>query len=364
MITSAHVGPPKLRVLHVLTSTQRRGAESFALSVQRGLRERGHDTRPVALVGASHPPTLPVDPLGATHLGPATLMGLRRAAADVDVVVAHGSRTLPACALALCFSRVPVVYVNIGDPLFWANTPLRRARVRLMFRRLAAVAARTEASRKALIDHLGMRPAAVRVIGNGRRSSDFPPTDEHRRAAARKALGLDGAGDVVVHAGALAPEKRVDVLIDAVGRMDSSTRLVLAGDGLLRAELERQARAVLGDRAVFLGVRNDVAQVLAAADVLALASDSEGLPGVVIEAGLVGIPVVATAVGFTSSVVVDGVTGVLVEPGDPVRMARAVETALTAAEEMGAAGRRHCMEQFEMERILDAWESLLHEVAR
>jgi glycosyltransferase involved in cell wall biosynthesis len=353
-----------LKVLHVVTSTQRRGAESFALAVQLGLAERGHDARPVALVRASHPPTLPVDVLGRRHLGLATLVRLRRRAKIVDVVIAHGSRTLPACTLGLIGMRVPIVYVNIGDPLFWANSRLRRVRVRLMFRRLAAVAARTESSRHALIQRLGTHPSAVRVIGNGRRAEDYPPTDGLRRVAARAALGLDGAGPIVLHVGALSAEKRVDVLIDAVGRMDGSTRLVLSGDGPLRKQLEEQAGAVLDRRATFLGVREDIAQVLAAADVLALASDSEGLPGAVIEAGLVGLPAVATDVGYTSSVVVNGVTGFLVKPGDPEEMARALERALEDDARMGAAARRHCLEQFEMGTVLDAWEALLREVAR
>lgn len=361
------MAPPtvrSLKVLHVLTSNQRRGAESFGVTLQRNLLARGHRARAVALFRASQPPRLDVAALGNRSLDVLTLARLRRQVGTADVIIAHGSRTLPACALALAGVRVPVVYVNIGDPLFWADSRLRRERVRWMLRRVRAVAARTESSRAALVDSLGMPAADVRVIGNGRHAEDFPPADDAARSAARRALGLDPDGDVVVYLGALSPEKRVDVAVDAVALLPPTTRLLLAGDGPLREQLETRGREMLGQRAIFLGPRGDAARVLAAADVLVLPSDSEGLPGVVIEAGFVGLPVVATNVGFVPDVVVDGVTGMLVPPGVPEETAIALAKALDRRAEMGAAGRRHCLARFEMSHVVDAWERLLDEVTR
>ncbi|MGY1739531.1 MULTISPECIES: glycosyltransferase family 4 protein [unclassified Blastococcus] len=351
-------------MLHLVTSTQRRGAEAFAVTLHERLVARGHRGHVAALVRGDHPPELDVPALGRRPLGVAPLARVRRAARGVDVVVAHGSRTLPASVLALAGTRVPVVYVNIGDPLFWANTPSRRARVRLMLARVRAVAALSEASRTVLVERFGLAPEAVRVIPNGRRAADFPPADDARRRAARAELGLHPDRDVVLFLGALSPEKRPDVAIDAVARLDGGTGLLVCGDGPLREEAERQAATALGDRAAFLGTRSDVSRVLAAADVLVVPSDSEGLPGVLIEAGMAGLPVVASDVGFVREVVLDGVSGFLVPPGDPAATAAAVECARARREALGAAGRRYCLDRFEMEKVVDAWESLLSDVCR
>ena len=228
---------------------------------------------------AGQPPELAVPALGPRQLGPTTLSRIRRAARQVDVVVAHGSRTLPASVLALLGTRTPVVYVNIGDPLFWANTRVRRLRQRRLLARVRGVVALTQSSCTVLVEHFGMQPEDVRVIPNGRRAEDFPPTDDVRRTTARAGLGLRLDEDVVLFLGALSPEKRPDVAIEAVAGLEAPVRLVVVGDGPLRAQSEERAAAALGARATFLGTREDVARVLAAADVLVLPSDSEGLPG-------------------------------------------------------------------------------------
>ena len=102
-------------VLHVITSTQRRGAETFAVDLAAALGARGVASEVAALApGAGD--TLDVATLGPAGLAPATLRALRRRAAGAPAVVAHGSRTLPACALALAGRRTPVVYRSIGDP--------------------------------------------------------------------------------------------------------------------------------------------------------------------------------------------------------------------------------------------------------
>ena len=105
MTSRPHVdrpGGPPPAVLHVITSTQRRGAETFAVDLAAALAARGLPSEGGALApGRSVAPgggTHDVPVLGGSPLAPATLRALRRRAAGVPVVVAHGSRTLPACA--------------------------------------------------------------------------------------------------------------------------------------------------------------------------------------------------------------------------------------------------------------------------
>jgi glycosyltransferase involved in cell wall biosynthesis len=83
---------------------------------------------------------------------------------------------------------------------------------------------------------------------------------------------------------------------------------------------------------------------------------------VAVEAGLSGLPVVATNVGGLGEVVEDGVTGILVPPGDPARLAEAVRAALAAGEKMGSAARKHCVARFDLSSVAVQWRALLDSV--
>ena len=103
--------------------------------------------------------------------------------------------------------------------------------------------------------------------------------------------------------------------------------------------------------------------VLAASDVLVLPSLTEGVPGVLVEAGLVGIPVVATDVGGVSTVVEDGVSGLLVPAQDQAALDRAVTRALNAGPEMGQAATKRCRRDFDLDKTSEAWDCLLRYLA-
>ena len=147
--------------------------------------------------------------------------------------------------------------------------------------------------------------------------------------------------------GSLTDEKQVGVAIAAVGRLPHAY-LVVAGDGPERAALEAQAAAAAGSRVRFTGALADAGPVYAAADVIVLPSRTEGMPAVLIEAGLRQRAVVASRVGAVPDVVVDGETGVLVGPGDVEALARALDRVLTDVGSMGRAARRHCLAHFEI----------------
>ena len=111
--------------------------------------------------------------------------------------------------------------------------------------------------------------------------------------------------------------------------------MLLAGDGPQRAETTALVQRLLPGRARILGEVADVRKVLAASDVLLLPSLTEGVPAILGEAGLVGIPVVATDVGGVSTVVEDGVTGLLVPAGDERAFEQAVLRSLSIGPELG-----------------------------
>lgn len=346
----------------MVASTNRRGAEVFATDLAEELRDRGHVVATVALA-----PGLPGEGLELPVLGPAPLsavglVSLRRSARNADVVVAHGSTTLPACAVALS-RRCPFVYRSVGDPRYWSSSRGRRPRTALFLRRASAVVALWDEAAGALRTQLRVPPARVHVIPNGVPPARFAPAAKDDKAASRRALGLRPESPVVAYLGSLAPEKRVDLAIAAVGLLPGA-HLVVAGQGPERPALEHQARDHAPGRVHFVGSTAEPAALLGAADVVVLPSRTEGLPAVLIEAGLCGVPVVATDVGGVAEVVVHGETGLLVPFGDAGVLSGALASALERPEGMGSAARRHCLEHFAMGTVGEAWAALLSEVGR
>ena len=131
----------------------------------------------------------------------------------------------------------------------------------------------------------------------------------------RRTLGLSSDDRVVLFVGRLTRVKRVDRLLEAMVEVQEaipSALLVVAGDGELSDELRRMATQA-GVRVMFLGWRSDVASLYAAADLAVLSSDNEGMPVSLLEAAMSGVPAVTTDAGSASEVVVDGVTGVVVQ---------------------------------------------------
>jgi glycosyltransferase involved in cell wall biosynthesis len=142
---------------------------------------------------------------------------------------------------------------------------------------------------------------------------------------------------------------------------------VLVGDGPQRDDLQRLAASLgLADRVRLLGVRRDVAEIVAASAVFVVASLNEGLSQAVLEAMALGIPVVATDVGGTSDAVRPGHTGWLVPPGDSSGLATAIEEALGDRREAttrAVAARELIQRQFGLTSHLARLEDLYREVA-
>ncbi|MEV4560327.1 glycosyltransferase [Kitasatospora sp. NPDC049285] len=349
------------RVLHVITDPRARGAQRLARDLHAELLGRGQPSTLVAL----HPhPDADASATG-TVLGPAryaaaTLRALRTAARSADVVVAHGSSTLQACAVGLAGTRTPFVYVNIGDPRHWTASPLRRLRVGAFLHRAAAVAAISPQAAEVLRDRFRLPAGRVHTLPNARSAAAFrPAAGERDRAAARAALGLPADGRLVAWVGALSGEKRPDLALAVHAGLTGDVHLALAGEGPLRASVAAGA----GERVHVLGRLADPAALYRAADALLLTSDSEGVPGVLIEAALAGVPAVATDVGWVSDVVRDGETGFLAPRGDAAALTAALQKLLAADRAVyGDAARAHAVERFDLATVADGWQALLRTV--
>lgn len=373
---SADPAGTRPRVLHLISDSRRGGAQNFARDLHRELGRRGQSSALCALAPhpAVHPGAVEAGPgdcpgasglrtaavLGPGRLRPSTLRALRSASRAADVVLAHGSDTLAACALALAGTRTPFVYVSVGHPRYWTANRLRRVRGGALMHRAAAVTTLTDEARVVLEEQFALPEGKVHVIPNSRAAESYPPADSRDdRRAARHELGLPADVLLVAWIGAIAPEKRLDLALDVLDRLPD-VRLAVAGDGPL---LETLARHPAAARAHFLGPLPDPAPLYRAADALLLTSDSEGVPGALIEAALAGVPAVATDVGWVREVVRDGATGALVAPGDPLALAEALGKVLAVNRAgLGAAARAHALEHFELGAVVDAWQRLVAEV--
>ncbi|MFB9365000.1 glycosyltransferase family 4 protein [Kitasatospora sp. NPDC001664] len=348
------------RVLHLVTDPRGRGAQNLARDLHGELLRRGVPSTLRSLqphVDAPAPHDAP--PLGPSRYHPSTLRALREAARTSDVVIAHGSSTLQACAVGLFGSPTPFVYVNIGDPRHWTASPARRLRVAAFLHRAAAVSAISDGARDVLLQRFRLPAQRVRTIPNGRAADRYrPAADQAERTAARKELGLPAEGRLVAWIGALAPEKRLDVALAALDRLPD-VHLAVAGDGPLKGSYQPHPRAH------FLGRLTDPAPLYRASDALLLSSDSEGVPGVLIEAALAELPIAATDVGWVGDVVLDGTTGALARPGDPAALAEALGRVLGGDRAaLGKAAREHALGRFDLAVVTDAWQQLVHQVAR
>ncbi|MEL7158994.1 MAG: glycosyltransferase family 4 protein [Actinomycetota bacterium] len=345
-------------VLHVVASTDRRGAELFGQQLHEALSERGWRSQIVALAAGSGA-GLDIESLGPTRRHRRTLTALRRRAAGVDIVVAHGSTTLPVCSLALLASGTPFVYRNIGDPNHWVTTARRRLQGAVLHRRARHIVALTPTTVDRLQAKYRLSAGRITAIPKGVPLESFPPTNPERRHKGRTMLDVADNVPLVVYLGALGPEKLIENAIAAIGDLPS-VALAIVGDGPERDRLHALA-APHDPRIRLVGATSEPGLVLAAADLVVQPSATEGLPGTLIEAGLVGVPSVATDVGFVSDIVVDDDVGTLVPPHNVAALRKAIKARLDDDRPVSADARADLMNRYGLDQMVASWETVLRQ---
>jgi len=239
---------------------------------------------------------------------------------------------------------VPVVVGAIGSDVRRLSDAYIRHLIRRTLTEAAGVITVSEELRQRAIA-MGVPPDRVTAIRNGCDGTVFRPGD---RDEARRLLGLDLSGKMILYAGNLLRTKGLAELMEAfigLAHVRPSLRLALIGEGALGEKLRVRARkAGVGGRLIMPGAQASptVARWIAACDVFCLPSHSEGCPNVVIEALSCGRPVVATAVGGVPELVKDD-CGMLVPARDSQQLRAALDSALSArwdANRIAAAIRR------------------------
>jgi glycosyltransferase involved in cell wall biosynthesis len=179
----------------------------------------------------------------------------------------------------------------------------------------------------------------------------------------REEHGFSPDAVLLTSAGRLSAQKDPLMLVQAFAAVsDPRAHLLMLGEGALRQQVMELVRSLeLEPRVHLLGKRDDVAQCLAASDIFVMASRWEGNPLAVMEAMASGLPVVGTAVGGVPELVASGRHGILVPPGEPAALARAMEFLCLnpeARRSMGAAARARARREFTLQRMVDAYEDL------
>ena len=298
---------------------------------------------------------------GRDLLGLFELMALIRRERP-DLVHVNSSKAGVLGRLAALVMRVPVRVFTVHGWAFKAHTGqtsrLYRWADRLMGPLTSATICVSETERAAgLAAHTCVAQRTV-VIPNA--------VDVGAAPGARH----DGDPPQVVTVGRLAAPKDALTLLRALSALAPIPfSALLVGDGPDRAEVEAEIRALgLEDTVALAGSRSDVPSLLAAADVFVLSSRSEGAPFSILEAMAAGLPVVASDVGGVGELVVDGETGLLVPPADPVGLAEALRRVLLDAalrRRFGAAGRARAAERFDLRALRRAHlELYARELAR
>ena len=313
------------------------------------------------------------------------LARLRRLAAGCDVVHAHGHQAgllAVGVTATLGSGRRPAVVVSWHNAVLGAG-PGRRARglaEAVQARRADLV---TGASSD-LVDRaaaLGAREPELAPVAAPTAGAWTGDRDEVRRDL-EASQGVPAAAPLVLTVSRVAPQKNLDVLVDAAarlgrgdsgpgdsgpgdsGRADVAWVVVGDGDAALRARLEAQVAAT-GAPVRFVGARPDVGALMAAADVFALASTWEARALVVQEAMAAGTPVVVTDTGGLPDLVGDA--GLLVPVGDAAALADAVRDLLDDPDErarLSRAGRARFAELPDAEDVVTAWAATYQRVAR
>ena len=360
-----------LSIVHTESSLGWGGQEIRILAESQGLAQRGHA---VTVLCAPQARIL----AEAVHWGvPAVALPIAtkrpaglRALADwlkanrCDVLSTHSSTDSWLAAFATRMGRaVPIVRTrHISAPV--PRNPLSRW---LYERGAARIVTTGEALKRELVERNGFTADRIESVPTGIDAGRFRPGD---RAAMRAKVGLPTEGMLLGIVATLRSWKGHEYLIKAMPSLPRNLHLVIVGDGPMREVLKNIAEELdlrVRVRVRMVGEQQDVLPWLQAFDLFALPSyANEGVPQALVQAMLCGLPCVTTLVGSIGELARDEVTALVVPPRDAPALASAI--ARLAAEpalrnELGIAARRHCVENFSYERMLDRMEAIYHDVA-
>ncbi len=266
-------------------------------------------------------------------------------------------------ALAGRLCGVPLTVQFVGNLGVWMG-PIRRTMERWATHAADAVIYEAPRIGQFLAERIKVRPDRLAMIPNGVNLNVYHPATDGP-GPLRSELWPGDEVRIVGAVMSLQAKKNPMLLVESAARVLKevpSARFFIAGDGPLRGEVQRRIDELrIGASFRLLGIRRDIPELLRSSDVLALCSDREGCPNVVLEAMASGLPVVATEAGGTDQLVRDGVTGRLVPIRDDAAYTRALAEVVGDPEKgrrMGGEGLQLVRERFSIERMTESTQDL------
>lgn len=366
-----------MKIVQVAAPSEAGGLERVVETLAVGLHRRGHDVSVATLLlgrSADHPFVQALQGTGVRlHLMPMAPRDYLRERRELralfaslrpDVVHTHGYRIdLLDRGMAAGLGIPTVTTVHGASMQGGAKGKLFEWLQRKNYRRFdAVVAVSRQLQERTLAD--GVRASRLHLVPNAWQ----PRREPLERSAARRALGLDDAADVVGWVGRFIPVKGADIFLEALARIPEPRPLgVLIGYGPEAERLRQMAsERGLGSSIRFCSDVRDAAPFFRAFDTYVLSSRSEGLPIVMLEAMSAGVPIVATTVGGVPEALADGAAW-LVPPADPAALASAIAELLrdrAGALECARRASRRFENDYSVETFLDRYEQVYRQVLR
>jgi glycosyltransferase involved in cell wall biosynthesis len=307
----------------------------------------------------------------ATHISQFLAMAAYVAARGRSFDIAH-AHCLSASSLgAIIGAKLAGLPIIVEPSLGGADGELRKlieSPYALMLLSALSEADHFAANDRAVADELiaqGIRRDRITLVSNGVDLNEFYPASNEQKREARLRLSLP-EGPVALFAGQLIERKGVGQLLAAwrelITELPDAT-LVFAGDGA-QAEAVRREAARLGSRVLYIGVRDDIADVMRAADTLALPSRNESFGNVVIEAMASGLAVVVGPTGIALREPIEGAAGRVVDPGSAADICSALRDILGSSDRGAARGlnARRIAEQYDFRKVAAEYMELYKSV--
>jgi len=346
------------------------GAEVVMLQLSEELRRRGHDIvylgpdngegwlaaryKEAGVLTATFSQRRPLDPK--------CLAGMVKTIHDLRVDVVHSHEFFMAIygtAVTRILRKRHVLTMHGNQKM--TDVWRRRAALRWAFNNSHASVAVSRATQEQLERDLGVTPGLLKLIPNG------IPVREGNPQKLRNELGIGDDVVLLLAVGSLIPRKGHITLLQALKELDDAGftgkfHLAIAGRGEDRDKLQKFADdSGLGDRFHLLGVRNDIPDVQAGADIFVMPSLWEGLPLAVLEAMFAGKAIIATSASGIPEAITDGEHGLLIAPGDPGPLAAALKRLIERPDErerLGKAAQARAQSVFTIQKMTDGYEPL------
>jgi len=208
----------------------------------------------------------------------------------------------------------------------------------------------------------------IEFIPNGINLKRFNKMENSERNAIRRELKVENDFTWLT-VGRMVKAKDYTSMITAWSQVlnHCDGQLLIVGEGPDKPLIESLAHSLGVDRHIqFLGIRTDIPQLMNAADAYLMSSLWEGMPIVLLEAAASELPIVATDIGGNREVVIDRTSGLLARPAEPADLAERMSAMMALSPEerdqMGQSGRRYVLDKYDIETVMDRWESVYHKL--